>query len=98
MYDLSTGQWDSTSTGAGQLGVARYLLSAGATGSKIVVAGGFRSSGYIDTVDVFDVDNYQWQSTATGAGQLSVARAYMAAASAGTKLLFAGGRFVRAVG
>ena len=40
IYDVSTGQWNSTSTGAGSLGVARYLLAAAATGSKVVFAGG----------------------------------------------------------
>ena len=35
-----------------------------------------------------------WTSSATGAGSLSVARGYPAAASAGSKIVFAGGMYV----
>lgn len=94
IYDVSTATWNSTALGAGQLSVARYQLCAGAIGNKIVVAGGSSSTGIVDTVDVFDVDSGSWQSTATGVGQLSLARAFMASASTGTKIVFAGGRSV----
>ena len=40
IYDVITGQWNSTATGAGSLSIARYLLAGAATGNKIVFAGG----------------------------------------------------------
>lgn len=40
IYDVSTSLWNSTSSGAGQLGVARSRLAAAAAGSKVVFAGG----------------------------------------------------------
>lgn len=46
------------------------------------------------TVDIYDVITKTWNSTTTGAGQISLARRYMAAASAGTKMVFAGGMYV----
>lgn len=40
MYDTSTGIWNSSATGAGQLSVARDSHTAAAAGTKIVFAGG----------------------------------------------------------
>ena len=40
IYDVITGQWNSTATGAGILSVARYYLAAAATGNKVIFAGG----------------------------------------------------------
>lgn len=40
IYDVSTGQWTSSGTGAGSLSVARYLLAAAGVDNKIVFGGG----------------------------------------------------------
>lgn len=107
IYDVNMNLWNSTSTGAGSLSVARALLGAAAAGTKIVFAGGLYviyptatklSAHFSDTigttlatVDIYDVTTGIWTSTGTGAGSLSVARYYLAAAAAGTKVVFAGG-------
>lgn len=44
IYDVPTGTWNSTATGAGQLSVGRTWLAGGATGNKIIFAGGM----YVD--------------------------------------------------
>ena len=96
------------SQSAGSLSVARGDLAAASAGTKVVFAGGrcaslsscspsqaYRSSGpgiMSPTVDIYDSNTGLWNSTATGAGSLSVARYWLAAASAGTKVVFAGGR------
>lgn len=43
-------------------------------------------------VDIFDAITGRWTSTSSGAGSLSVARSSLAAAGAGDKIVFAGGR------
>lgn len=40
IYDINTGQWNSTSTGAGSLSVPRFALAAASLGNIIVFAGG----------------------------------------------------------
>lgn len=40
IYDITTGQFTSTSTGAGRLSEARANLVAAAAGNKIIFAGG----------------------------------------------------------
>lgn len=91
------------------LSVARVSLAAASAGNKMVFAGGryvrhFVSrrcslimsralSGHVVTVDIYDVSTSQWNSTSTGAGQLSVARSDLAAAAAGSKIIFAGGLY-----
>lgn len=52
------------------------------------------NSTYYATVDIYDVNTESWNSTSTGAGQLSVARAYLVAAAAGNKIVFASGMYV----
>lgn len=42
-------------------------------------------------VDIYDVELDAWTSTLSGAGKLSVNRSDIAAAAAGSKILFAGG-------
>lgn len=107
IFDVTNGQWNSTSTGAGALGQARSGLVAAAGGSKIVFAGGMcvlfdpsfwctdracsNSTGVSAFVDIYDINLQQWNSSSTGAGQLSVARYALAAAAAGDVLVFAGG-------
>ncbi len=107
IYYVVTGAWTSTATGAGRLSVPRSDLAAASTGNKIVFAGGRCGSCYgVDDlytarrnasgagctdVDIYDVAAAQWSSTATGAGSLSLARDSMAAAGAGSKIVFAGG-------
>lgn len=91
IYDSSTGTWNSTSTGAGELSVARAYFAAAAAGNLLVFAGGQNGSSYVATVDTYDTTTGEWRSSSTGAGQLSVARAHHAAAAAGNKIIFAGG-------
>lgn len=91
IYDSSTGTWNSTSTGAGELSMARAYLAAAAAGNLMVFAGGQNGSSYVATVDIYDASTSVWRSTSTGAGQLSVARAHHAAAATGNKIIFAGG-------
>lgn len=92
IYDVSTGKWQSTSTGAGQLSVGRTRLAAAGAGTKVVFAGGYSADGVAsDAVDIYDVATGKWSSTGTGAGQLSVARRDLAAAAAGNLIVFAGG-------
>lgn len=43
------------------------------------------------TVDIYNVTSQSWTSSSTGAGSLSAPRSLMAAAAAGTKVVFAGG-------
>lgn len=43
------------------------------------------------TVDIYNVTSQSWTSSSTGAGSLSAPRYLMAAAAAGTKVVFAGG-------
>lgn len=81
----------STLTGAGQLSVARYSLAAAAANNKIIFGGGFNGSISLDVIDVDDVSTGVWSSTSTGEGRLYQARAYLAAASAGSTVVFAGG-------
>lgn len=92
VYDVLTGTWNSTSTGVGQLSVARDGLAAASAGNKVVFAGGSGAGFFSATVDIFDVASGAWNSTTTGAGQLSIARQYLAAASTGSIIIFAGGR------
>lgn len=40
IYDVNSGQWSSTSTGAGSLSAARFDLAAASLGNKIIFAGG----------------------------------------------------------
>lgn len=90
------------------LSVARLSLAAASAGNKMVFAGGRyvrhlfledshhmsrALSGHVATVDIYDVSTSQWNSTSTGAGQLSVARSDLAAAAAGSKIIFAGGLY-----
>lgn len=51
-----------------------------------MIAGGATSTNYTAVVDIFDVNTMQWSKAS-----LSQARANLAAASAATKLIFAGG-------
>lgn len=90
IYDVSTGQWNST---AGGLSVARCRLAAATYGSIIIFAGGF-SVNQEAVVDIYDISTGQWNSTSTGAGRLSVARENLVAAAAGGKIIFAGGSYV----
>lgn len=76
------------------LSVARSYLAAAGAGNKLVFAGGLTSTGTSSVVDIYDVLTQAWNSSSTGAGQLSVARAHLAAASAGNRIVFAGGLYV----
>ena len=109
IYDIITGQWNSTAMGAGSLSVGRASLAAAAAGTKVIFAGGtyvfllsaagsshFRHSNgaELNIVDIYDVTTAVWRSTATDAGSLSIARQALAAAGAGLKAIFAGGTYV----
>ena len=65
-------------------------------GMHLFTVGCSNGSGAVatSTVDIYDVSTGTWNSTATGAGQLSVARWGLAAAAAGNKIVFAGGSYV----
>lgn len=45
------------------------------------------------TVDIYNLGTGLWRSTATGIGQLSVARGFLAVAALGSQILFAGGLY-----
>lgn len=87
----------------------RSNLAAAGAGNKIVFAGGSYenclrrffylfltvsssngSNYFYSTVDIYDINTGQWNSSA---GQLSIARAYLAAAAGGNKIIFAGGLY-----
>ena len=55
ILDINTGQWNSTTGGAGRLSVARYLLAEASGGNKIGFAGGQNDSAVLATVDIYDV-------------------------------------------
>jgi len=87
IYDVDTGLW-STAT----LSQARRFLAATTLGNKAIFAGG-GSTGHqteitsYDTIDIYDLETCQWTI-----GALSEARMQLAAATAGSKALFAGGK------
>ena len=45
------------------------------------------------TVDTYNLGTGLWRSTATGIGQLSVARGFLAVAALGSQVVFAGGMY-----
>lgn len=79
---------------AGQymLATQRYYFAGARLGSKFFFGGGSNGSMYLSSVEVYDESTGTWNTTATGAGSLSIARSDLAAGAAGTKLIFGGGR------
>jgi kelch-like protein 20 len=92
IYDASTNLWSTTA-----LSEARNGMSAIAAGNKVFFAGGYREyQGFDDLpfdfstrVDIYDIATNTW-STA----ELKEARSGMTTATAGNKVLFAGGYHV----
>lgn len=91
IYDTATQSWNSTTGGVGNLSVPRFAPAAGSAGSKIIFAGGSSFTGLFDTVDIYDIVTGLWNSTALGAGSLSIARGSLAGAGAASKIVFGGG-------
>lgn len=91
IFDIVTQTWSTAS-----LSVSRADLVAVAAGNKIFFAGGRLGSGgrlvnggtynYFSTVDIYDVSTNSWSVT-----NLSQPRAFIAAATVGNKVFFAGG-------
>lgn len=73
------------------LSVGRYQLAAAATGNIAMFGGGLLNTNFTlasrtDVIDVYNATTNTWSTS-----QLSLARTNLYAASAGTKILFAGG-------
>ncbi len=89
IYDITTGTWTTN-----QLRVPRQFLSAAAAGNKVLFAGGLVPGGNISVgdsswtniVDVYDAVSGKWTTS-----NLNRGRAYIAGASSGNKIIFAGG-------
>jgi hypothetical protein len=87
IYDIVTNTWSTA-----DLGEARSAMSAAVVGNKVFFAGGYSNVNpggaplYSNRVDIYDVSTNTWSST-----KLSRARANITAATAGNKVLFAGG-------
>jgi hypothetical protein len=83
VYDAATDQWSATT-----LSAPRSQLGVATVGSKVLFAGGVRSSfGPVSAaVDIYDAATDSW-STAT----LATVRARIAATTVGSKAVFAGG-------
>lgn len=98
IYDANSNTWNSTDMGAGSLSIAANRRAVAALGSKVLFAGGYVSSDgtygssipITDVVDIYDVVTRTWDSRA----RLSKPRGELAAAGAGTKMVFAGGLYV----
>lgn len=74
-------------TGTAQLSTARKGLKGAGAGNKILFAGGIYSLSHPDAVDIYDVSTNSWAKSS-----LKVPRVDHAVASAGNKILVAGGR------
>lgn len=107
IYDAETGEWNSTSTGAGSLSLARDAIAAASIDTKAIFAGGQCGAhcvqltpsylhrswtlGAVNVVDIYDAQTGLWIHSATGAGSMGTARYLHLAAAIGTKAFFAGG-------
>lgn len=83
---LGNAQWTTEN-----LSVGRYQLAAAAAGNIAMFGGGLINSNFTlssrsDVIDVYNASTNTWTTA-----QLSLARTNLFAASAGTKILFAGG-------
>ncbi|GAB4055113.1 hypothetical protein GCM10028810_66030 [Spirosoma litoris] len=89
IYDNTTNQWTTT-----MLSVGRSTLAAASSGSLALFAGGFiwpsnpfsGAGSFSATVDIYNSNTNQWTTS-----QLSEPRSNLVGASAGNKIVFAGG-------
>jgi len=76
------GQWTYTN-----LSEPKGCMGSASTGTKAFFAGGQSETGYLTTVETYDVNTKLWETI----GNLSVARQFIIGATCGGKIFFAGG-------
>lgn len=78
-----------------KLSVARNVLATAVVGDYVLAMGGFDGTNALDTVDVFKLENGNFERVTNHGLALNPARAYLSAASAGNYILAMGGIVAR---